>query len=1231
MLSSERFTFLSANRAARRSREALEAFLAREPGLQALPGLLDLPLGLDPLPDPAAILDGSSHLAVCGPPASGRTLALLQVAARRCATGAGAPVVYLSLVAGDAPDLPPRAIIASAVQQAGLPAVFAEGARPGIALVDDWETLPADRRLAWRAFLTTTAREWRALRVVIALPEGENWPGYRTLRVPADTASHAVWLRRLLPGEDPAPLLAALRAGSGSAPPGLADLALLALTLPDHGLPGSRAALYARAYDLLRPGLEREGSESLLHPALGRALLRHYQLARAFAGSADIGGLASLPPLERPAVAALATGLLGTPAPVLATLWADDAPAGASLAASVAAILEAPDQAADRGLRLVEHLARPEANAEERAALVALAPALPRVFATAREVERACAALRAADAALPPEAGRWLPLVDHPAAPAALRWAAADVLASETLDQELVTTVPEAPDPLALQARAFLVARAVAGSAALLATPPLRAGAVALLGDASAGERRLVVARAILADESLPDDLRALALIGDRAMLEQALCSPVPVLRRAALAALREEEPTVAVTMLAGALNDPAATLVTRGEALDTLAAIEHPGATALLVRALLGAQFGLATRLRALRLLASRGRAGTHLLRQVLLATGLPVALRAAAAAHLGRLEDGGALPLLRNLLEGDAPPLLRRSAAEALGALGGHAERADQVAAALITGLRRAGVDATLMVAIARGLGRSGANAALPALRSLLAPALADLLRLAWERRVPELAVRPARAWPALALPAEMRVVLMEGFAEGETLADQPSSLAGFCARQAERVAEAAALGLGDLARARPDLQPAVRVALRQTLTSDARPAVVRATLDCLAHCSNPAVELEALLDDEMAPPPVRWLALEHLGRLAPARETLTRRLHSGDPFLRAAMVTLLARQGHEAALPIIRRLARDGESDPHLRRAAVAALGRFPAAEVSATLVALAADAGVSADIRTLATAGLPPTLSTDERAALYRALRVTRQPEEVEVALARALARAGEREALPILLRLARSEAGAAAIASLEALAEMGDDSIEPVLVAVSQSHVATPAVRLAAVAALLRLCGPAHLTLLREYLTGAAPPLRLRAHAALAATCPDDPRLGEPLSDSQAPLALRLQALAHLASHDPAAPALEAALTCAHEEPQIRLAAAAALVRGGPTALTALAVVLANEPDQVSAPPLLRRRCIETLAALARENDAAAPAALERLGALAEAPHHPAEHGYWAGEMLIRLT
>lgn len=1227
VLSGKTFTFLLGHRAAQRSRAALEAFLAREPGLQALPGLLDLPLGLEPLPDPAAIRAAPSHLAICGPPASGRTLALLQVAARWCATGAGGPVVYLSLAGDDAPSLPPRAVLASAFQRAGLPAAF--DARPGIVLLDDWETLPADRRLAWRAFLTTTVQGWRALRVVVALPEGERWPDYRALEMPDDAGTRAAWLRHLLPAEDPAPLLAAPGAGSGGAPIRLADLALLALTVPDHGPPASRAELYARAYEMFRAGLEgREGDEPSPPPALGRALLRHYQLARAFTGSAEPGGLASLPPVERIAVAPLAAGLLGTPAPVLAVLWAGDAPAGANLAASVACLLEMPDRAPVWGLRLIEHLVRPEASTEERAALARLAPALPRVLAASgEEVERASMALRAADAALPPVAGRWLPLVDHPDAPEALRWVAADLLARQALDRELVAAVPEAPDPLALRTRAFLAATVVEGGTGLLATPPLRAGVVDLLGDPALGERRLAVARAILADEELPDDLRALALIGDRAVLEQALGSPVAILRRAGLAALREEDPAVAVTMLARALHHPEATIVTRGEALDTLAALEYPGATAMLIRALLDAQLGLATRLRALGLLASRGRAGVHVLRQALEAGRLPVALRAAAAAHLGRLEDGGALPLLRNLLESDAPPLLRRSAAEALGALGRRAERADQVAAALITGLRRAGVDATLMGAIARGLGRSGANAALPPLRSLLGPGLADVLRAAWEQRVPELASRPARAWPALALPAETRVALMDALAEGETLADQPSSLAECCARQAERIAEAAALALGDLARARPDLQTAVRAALRQTVTTDTRPAVVRAALDSLAACSNPAEELEGLLDDATVTPPVKWLVLERLGRLAPAREALTRRLNSGDPFLRAAMVTLLAAQGHEAALPAIRRLARDAANDPHLRRAAIAALGRFPAAEVSATLVALAADASVPTDIRALAAATLPAALSADERAALYRALRVARQPEDLEVALARALARAGERDALPILLRLARSEAGAAAIASLEALAEAGDDSIEPVLVAVSQSHLATPAVRLAAVAALLRLCGPSHLTLLRPYLSSASAPLRMRAYAVLAATCPDDPQFGEPLSDPTAPLALRLQALERLAARDPAAPALEAVLTCPDEEPQLRLAAAVALARGAPTVPAALAAVLADEPDQPPPPPLLRRRCIEALAALAQENAAAAPAALERLSVLAEASDQPAEQQHWAGEAL----
>jgi hypothetical protein len=184
--------------------------------------------------------------------------------------------------------------------------------------------------------------------------------------------------------------------------------------------------------------------------------------------------------------------------------------------------------------------------------------------------------------------------------------------------------------------------------------------------------------------------------------------------------------------------------------------------------------------------------------------------------------------------------------------------------------------------------------------------------------------------------------------------------------------------------------------------------------------------------------------------------------------------------------------------------------------------------------------------------------------------------------------------------------------------------------AAPGVRLAAVAALLRLGGAEYEPLVREYLAAASPPLRLQAYAALAAVFPDDPRLAEPLADPDAPLALRLQALAHLATHYPEAPIIAAVLAAADEHPQIRLDASAILARSANSAaVAALAAALAPPlPATEPAPLLLRRRCAHSLGAVARQAVPAAEEARIRLSILAADPDQTPEHRHWAAEALL---
>jgi HEAT repeat protein len=1224
MLTTSQLPFLPAGRALRRHRAATQHELAAEPAAHLLPALLTLPLGVDPLPDPAAVLAAPRSLALAGPPACGRSLALLQLAHRWAASSLGAALLYLPLAEADALNLTPRAVVAGALHRAGLPETIAEGARPAILLVDDWELLSADRRAVWRAYLAGAA--WPAMRAVVALPEGEAWPELDALAFPApDEARAAAWLAHLLPAHDPAPLLAALRREPRTLT-GLADVALLALVYPLAGAPASRAELYEQAYALARPLLAEA-------PRVGRAVLRHHRLARGFAGGADLAALAALAPFERAAVAPLAAGLLDDPAPVLEPLWRGGAPDLADLRALAACARERPGRAPLWSLRLLERLAAPEAPADEQALLAALAPALPALLSAAGHADepRALATLAALAAALPDARRPWLAVVDDLGGPEALRWAAADLLAARPPAPQELAEPPRIADGVTLAAR-FYVAALCRDSHHLLATPALRAGMEALLAARGAGPRRAAAARAIVGDPALPEELRALALAaaGDRELLERSAAAGSAGLRHAALDAIGQGPPEEALAAIGRALASPEADGEARRAALDAAARLALSTATGALARAAVDAAQPFAVRLHAVDLLAGRGPAGAALLRRLMAAQALPDALRAAAAGHLGRLGVAAALPELRNALEAGPLPL-RLAAAGALGALGARGEAREESAAALVTGLRRVGPHTVLGERIARALGHTGAAVAVPALGALLGPGLEPSLRAVWLRRIPALATGPASAWPQLDLADDARLALMDALADGGTMADPPTSIAELAARQAARIAAAAAGALGDLAVVRPDLRAAALAPLRAALADPNRTEVVRAALAGLAAAGDPAAELAAILDDPAAPAPLRWLALEGLGRAEPARALLLRRLELGgdDAFLRGAAMRLLGEHRVAAALPALRRAARGDEPAPQLRRAAVVALGRIGGPEAAAALAALAADQAAPADLRAAAANALPPDLPAEALATLHHAARAARQHSELSVALARAMARAGDYEALPALVRSAQGDHGAEAVASIEAIGALGDPSIAPLLVQISQSPTAGPGVRLAAVAALLRLGGHEHLTLLREYLAAAAPPLRMQAYSALEALSPDDPRLCEPIVDGGAPMALRLQALRHLAARDPNNPVLAMALAQEDEDPQVRLAAASALAAASsPSAASALAaVVAAPAPPRRPAPPVLRRRCAAALGALARGGPAAA-AARDLLATIAADPAQPAEHRCWAAEELL---
>lgn len=1254
MLTPNVLALLNGRHSFRRYRAALAQAIQLDPALQLLPRLLDLPLAVEPLPDPAAILAAPTSIALAGPPASGRTLALMQTLARWAERGAAGPALYLSLADCDAANLSPRAIIAGALHRAGLPPAISAESRPCILLIDDLEQLPANRRTLWYSLLSGLDQSWPAARAVVAVPAGEQIPGLQSVELtPPEPGQLGAWLGHLLPNQDIQPIRTALTSGHLA---GLrhqnADLAALALIYPLSGLPALRTQLYEQAYALVRPLLDDEDRPKarLAEPArprarrapealqlaagllVGRTALRHYRLARSLAGGADLAILTDLPGAERAAVAPLAAGLLDDPSPVLRLLWGDGSPDPLSAAGMVACLCERPAQAVGYALPLIDLLAQ-QASPTAQRLLAHLAPSLPALLATAAP-ERATVALRLvaqASGALGAErlAALLIALIDHPDADAVLRWAAADLLIASAAEGRPGADLapPPGADALALAIRCML---GVTAGAAAIGAPELRPGLRALLAGEHGAARRHAVASALLTDPATPEDLRALTLAAapgtlpsDRALLGQAITDPNPVVRRAALTAVGRDDPAAALGVLAQALGGdlrPAAQI----DLLAAIAQIPQVEAGALLARSALNRQLSAAACAAAVDLLATRGREGAAILLRLLTLPRLGGHGRAAVARHLGRMGVGAALPDLRAILLGNGEPLLRRAAAAALGDLVRRPALREAALAALIAGLEHAHVDSSLIAQIALALGMSGASAAIPALGRLLSPLLDDELRVAWLSSIPDLAILPAAEWPALPLAPTVRVLLLEQLAVGATPADQPTSLAELVSRQTDTILHAAVTALTAIGSLQPSRRNDIRALLRRALRSERRQQAIDRLLIPLAAISTNggASDLEAFLSDPGADLRLRWCALDRLGRGPVAAEILLRRLESGsdDGFIRGRLIELLGEQRVKAALPPLRQIAEQRGGDPHLRRCAIAALGRLAEPAAEATLLRIVLDSHAPLDARSAAAAALPPLLDPAICQSLRELLRIERQPHELAAAVLAALGRSGDRESLTLLLRYAQSEQPTEAMAAITAIVAVGERSVAPTLVQVTQNTLVAPGVRLAAVIALLQLWGAEYLPLLRNYLHSSLLPLRIQAHAALARLNPDDARLLAPVADASAPLALRLAAIGHLATLRPADPVLPMLVINPDEPLQIRIAAAQALAHAAdPTAVDGLSAALATD-----GPPQLHRQCVESLARMAEAGGPAAEPARLRLAQLAWQPHQP-EIGHWASQ------
>ncbi|MFV9504353.1 MAG: HEAT repeat domain-containing protein [Oscillochloridaceae bacterium umkhey_bin13] len=1247
MLSATHFPLLAGGRALQRYRAVMQAQLAAEPALQLLTALTSLPLGIAPFPDPGAILAQRTPLALCGEPGSGRSLALIQTAARWAGQGGAVPVLYLALADDDLPHQAPRAVVAAVAERMGLGATLVASERPLLLLLDDWELLAADRRMLWKHFMAGEHGTWPGLQVVAALPpSAKSWPGMQSVSLTRPNLEQVnAWLAHLLPERDLTPIMTALEHGAlqhllGY---GLGDLVLLALTYPINGLPSSRAQLYEHAYVLAQPLLDQlrhrepgqpgqpglSSQPGVIH--LGRAMLRHERVARALAGGADLATLANLEPIERRAVAPLVAGLLDDPSPVFEALWKTiEEPA--SRDALIACLHDAPSRTPWVGLQLVEYLT---AQATASALLPELEPVLPDLLAAAaqHDLPRALTNFEAVANHLPGLSRPWLALLNHPMTPPALRWAvAAWLVANPPPFAQVQRALDDAPAS-SYAAFAYLVARAYPTEYAHLQTTPLANGLQQLFHDPTNVTARRAVVSALLNNEALTNELRELAVAAlDANELDlETLLAANPVVRQAAHTALHKAAFDTRLSLLGQVLVSPAASFAAQAEALASLAQLQHPSAAGLLVRTVLNPDHGLPIRLYATDLLVQQGPAGHVLLQRIIQTKTLPVSLRSTAVGHLGRLGIAAALPALAQLLHTAPEALLQRTAATALGAMAQQPALREPAVQALTRSLRQSTTDPLLAERLIRALGCSGSPRALTALAALLEPQLATLLQRAWLALAPALAHTPADAWPQLELPAPIQLGLSEAMAEGTTMADPPSHLLELVKRQALRLARAAAAGLADLA-ATPSLYPVVLRMLREVTPAERRPEVARALLDALARISPPADTLAELLDQPAADPSLIWLALERLGSDPDATALLVKRLAAANdpPFVQAQMIMIVGASQAEAAVPTLRRLASTPDYDLQVRQQAMRALGQINDLLARAGLAALVVSPELPTELRISAVASLPLPLSHDERTLLRQSLRNERAVPGLASGLARLLALSGDHEARSLVLADAQSESEAPALDGIATLAQLDDPALTPVLVQISQNPARPPNIRLGAVTALLQLDYLSYGKLLNDYLHAPAAAVRLQAHAVLARQQPDDLRLSAPLNDSTAPLVLRLHALGHLALHNPDDPLLSELMTTPTTPAPLRLAAAQALAAATqPYNVTALVAALSTPlPEQQPLPPLLRYQYLASLGRIAQRDSHAALAARLHLARLAEDPTQAVEHRYWAASQLL---
>lgn len=1218
---------------------------------QLLPALRDVPLPLvDSSSTPTtleAALRQSAFLTLSGPLGSGRSLALWQQAQRWNEAEAGPLPVPLVLPLIDDDITPPEGLIALHLERSrnGINRIpFADPASdlsPWGLLVEGLEDLPAPRRALWGALLQQAPQRWPDQPLLVALPDDEPaWPGFDTLRLlPPDTATLSSWLNLLAPPTRRETLLTMLASGG---PLGLVrerpfELALLLWVAGGARLPAQRAQLYEQALrDLLAshpearltltqlqalaaygepPGTTLSGlvePDATGAPMVVPALVRAFLAARQLGEEQRYDLLTALPPRQRAEVARFAAAAVDDPTPVYSALWGTGRPDAHSLLALGQCLREHQPRNAAWTMRIIGALGLLTRDPQHGPTARALLDSLRSSLDDALEL-----LLAHGDPATQQTLPRLLELLPddlqaratarcayHPATAAQPGWALTDLLLRSGLAEQIPAPPPTHPAALARWAYVQIMA----GPQSRQALANDHRSTLAALAASDAGELRLLHAASSLSDDhELPIAARiaGLELLSRNSqptaltVIDRACYDEDSALRQAALDILTERDASRAEHTLTRIALDRNGPPEARIAAVERLASQADESEQLQFARMAGDSSMPLYGRLLCIGVLGRIPQAGEQLL-TLMRDAAQPVEIRSAAAQALGQLRYTPALPIMLGLLNERNPPAdLAEGVCVGLGAF-------DNTAALpqLLGLLEQSAAEFDLTLAIIGALGRLGGFEAVEPLSGLLGDGALARLHSA----LPNLDAQRLAAAPELgSLPSGLALQLERMRQSAETNADVPTTLGEFLSRSADIIRIASARALGQIGG------NSARAALLAVLLDGGSGGAADAIIDALAEEDDlgGTEALGYLLLTPDADPMVRWRAVQRLQQHPSGDLVLLRAFKQSnlDPFTRGALAEALGQRHVIDALPLLRHLADDPATESHLRAQVILALGLLDDPATESTLLSLVNSAEADPELRGLAAEHLPSNLSDESRRLLRDLLRRERPPAPLIAGILRALARAHDREAIPLLLRYSQDDPPSVAQAALVALRELGDDSVAPVLVRVAQNTSAEQATRLQAVGTLLKIGGEAYQPLLRIYLDYGTLPMRLQALEHLLDANPLLSELLAGLHNRSWPTTMRLRLLQHCAHLPEALPALRALLDTPDEERGLRRAAIQALVQTEDRAVLPVCARLALDP---ALDPTLRLRCIEALGTLGLPGDRSG-AVLSRL---AEGPEHP---------------